>query len=171
MKVMGVVGWKNAGKTTLVVRLVSAIVARGYSVSTVKHAHHAFDIDQPGKDSFLHRSAGATEVLVTSGARWALMHELRDETEPSLDEHLAKLSDVEVVLVEGFKHHPHSKIEVYRQGQVAELIAPNDPQICAIATDFDHLSANCPVLPLNDPDQIADFVLSYLSLPARKPGS
>ncbi len=168
MKIMGVVGWKNAGKTTLVVKLVSCLVDRGFSVSTLKHAHHAFDIDREGKDSYLHRSAGATEVLVTSGARWALMHELRNAEEPSLDDHLPRLSPVDLVLVEGFKHHDHPKIEVHRKGQDADLIAPGDAGICAIATDQDDLATDRPILPLNDPEAIAAFILNYLALPERK---
>ncbi len=168
MKLMGVIGWKNAGKTTLVVKLVTLLVARGFTVSTVKHAHHAFDIDREGKDSHKHRTAGASEVLVTSGARWALMHELRDEEEPGLDEHLKRLSPVDIILVEGFKNHAHPKIEVYRQGQEADLIAPGDPDICAVATDASDVNTDRPLLPLNEPEEIVSFILSFLELPERR---
>ena len=112
MKIFGIVGWKNSGKTTLVVGLVKELSARGHRVSTIKHAHHAFDVDQPGKDSFLHREAGAKEVMISSAGRWALMHENRDAPEPDLDALLSHMSDVDIVLVEGFKKGSHEKLEI-----------------------------------------------------------
>src|ERR1700742_3316948 len=114
MRVIGLAGWSGAGKTTLIAKLVPELVGRGVRVSTIKHAHHDFDIDQPGKDSFVHRQAGATEVLVASGRRWALMHELRDEAEPSLADLVGRLSRVDLVIVEGFKTGPHRKLEISR---------------------------------------------------------
>lgn len=163
MNVYGVVGWKNAGKTTLMERLVAEITGRGLTVSTLKHAHHAFDIDQPGKDSFRHREAGATEVLIGSGARWALMHELRGEPEPPLTELLARLSPVDLALVEGFKGWSHPKIEAHRAATGAPLIAEQDETVRAVATN-DPLALDRPVLPLDDPGTVADFILKDLGL-------
>ncbi|MEM8752887.1 MAG: molybdopterin-guanine dinucleotide biosynthesis protein B [Pseudomonadota bacterium] len=163
MNVYGVVGWKNAGKTTLVERLVAELAGRGLSVSTVKHAHHAFDVDSPGKDSWRHRAAGATEVMIGSAARWALMHELRDAAEPSLDELLGRLSPVDLVIVEGFKRERHAKIEAHRAATGAPLIAPDDPTVRAVATN-DPLTLDRPILPLDDAAAIADFILADLGL-------
>lgn len=135
MKVIGLVGWSGAGKTTLLTRLIPYLVANGVRVSTIKHAHHDFDVDVPGKDSWEHRQAGATEVLVSSGRRWALMHELRGAEEPPMRELLAKLSAVDLVIVEGFKTDRHPKIEIYRAAYGKPLLHPGDPAIVGIATD------------------------------------
>src|SRR5262249_50377293 len=126
MRVIGLAGWSGSGKTTLLTRLIPRLVARGLCVSTVKHAHHSFDVDQPGKDSHAHRAAGATEVLVGAQSRWALVHELRDAAEPSLRELLRKLSPVDLVLIEGYKREPHPKLEVYRRGNGKPLLQPDD---------------------------------------------
>ena len=135
MRVIGLAGWSGAGKTTLVVRLVPELVRRGLTVSTVKHAHHGFDVDTPGKDSHTHRMAGATEVLVASGRRWALMHELRAEPEPTIYELLTKMSPVDLVVVEGYKSEPHRKIEVHRSANGKPLLFPGDAGIVGIAAD------------------------------------
>ena len=135
MKIYGITGWKNSGKTGLMERLVSEFVKRGFSVSTIKHAHHSFDVDRSGKDSHRHRVAGASEVLLASRNRFALMHELRAEDEPSLEVLLAKLSPVDLVLIEGFKRDRHAKIETFRAVTGTELIATNDPTIHAVASD------------------------------------
>lgn len=163
MKVYGVTGWKNNGKTTLVERLVTEITGRGFTVSTIKHAHHAFDVDHPGRDSYRHREAGAQEVLVGSGARWALIHELRGEDEPPLEAHLARLSPVDLVLIEGYKRDTHPKIEAYRAEAGKDLIARDDPTIRLIATDVT-LEIDRPQLPLDDVSAIADFILSETGL-------
>lgn len=163
MKLYGVVGWKNAGKTGLMERLVTQISGRGFSVSTVKHAHHVFDVDQPGKDSYRHRQAGATEVLLASRKRFALMHELRDAPEPTLDDLLAKLSPVDLVLIEGYKRDAHPKVEAHRAETGNPLIAPDDPTIRAVASDT-ALTLDRPVFDLNDTDKIADFILSEVGL-------
>lgn len=158
MKVWGVVGWKNSGKTGLMERLVSEFVSRGYRVSTLKHAHHVFDVDHPGKDSHRHRLAGATEVLLSSRKRWALMHELRDEEEMPLDELLSKLSPVDLVLVEGYKRDTHHKIEAHRAETGQSLIAHEDDTIRAIASDSAAEAAGRPTFDLNDTVAIADFI-------------
>ncbi|QBF33533.1 molybdopterin-guanine dinucleotide biosynthesis protein B [Thalassococcus sp. S3] len=163
MRVFGVVGWKNAGKTGLMERLVTDITARGFSVSTVKHAHHAFDVDQPGTDSFRHRHAGATEVLLASNVRYALMHELRGGDEPDLKALLAKLSPVDLVLVEGYKREDHPKIEAYRHEATNPLIAPGDRSVRAVASDVP-LDLDRPVFDLNDTPAIADFILQEVGL-------
>lgn len=135
MKVIGLAGWSGAGKTTLLTRLIPHFVAEHLRVSTIKHAHHNFDVDVPGKDSWVHRQSGATEVLVSSGRRWALMHELRDAPEPALRDHLARMSSVDLVIVEGFKADTHPKIEIYRAANDKPLLFPDDPAIVGIATD------------------------------------
>ncbi len=163
MKLYGVTGWKNAGKTGLMERLVAEITARGFSVSTVKHAHHSFDVDHPGKDSYRHRSAGASEVLLASQSRFALMHELRGTDEPLLSALLARLSPVDLVLVEGYKRDAHPKIEAYRAVTGNPLIAPNDPTIHALASDTP-LDLDRPVFDLNDTTAIADFILAEVGL-------
>lgn len=165
MKVYGIVGWKNAGKTTLMERLVAEIASRGLTVSTVKHAHHAFDVDTPGKDSFRHRAAGASETLVSSAARWALMRELRDEPEPPLADLLARLSPVDIVLIEGFKSARHPKVEAHRAATGAPLIAADDATVRAIATD-NAVEIDRPLLPLDDPAAVADFILRDLGIAA-----
>jgi molybdopterin-guanine dinucleotide biosynthesis protein B len=135
MKVIGLAGWSGAGKTTLLSRVIPYLRAEGLRVSVIKHAHHNFDVDVPGKDSWVHRQAGAVEVLVSSTARWALMHELRGASEPRLPELLGKLSRVDLVVVEGFKSEPHRKIEVHRTANGKPLLFPNDPAIAGIAAD------------------------------------
>jgi molybdopterin-guanine dinucleotide biosynthesis protein B len=157
MRVIGFAGWSGSGKTTLLARLIPALVADGCRVSTIKHAHHEFDIDKPGKDSHTHRMAGATEVLVSSARRWALMHELRDEPEPPLTVLLAHLVDVDLVLVEGFKRESHPKIEIHRPSVGKPLLQPDDPHIVAVASDA-KLDLKVPVLRLDDVATIAKFV-------------
>jgi molybdopterin-guanine dinucleotide biosynthesis protein B len=163
MKIYGVVGWKNAGKTGLMERLVTEVTGRGITVSTVKHAHHSFDVDHPGKDSHRHRIAGAREVLLASRNRFALMHELRDEYEPTLDELLKRLSPVDLVLIEGYKRDAHPKIEAHRVETGNPLIAPEDITIRAVASDTP-LTLDRLVFNLNDTKAIADFILSEVGL-------
>jgi molybdopterin-guanine dinucleotide biosynthesis protein B len=158
MRLVGLCGWSGAGKTTLLARLIPELRARGHKVATIKHAHHGFDIDKPGKDSYVHREAGASEVLVASSRRWALIHELRDEAEPSLSDLLSRLSPVHLVLVEGFKRDSHPKVEVYRAALGNPLLQPDDPCIRGVASDT-RLNIAVPVLDLNDPTRIADFLL------------
>ncbi len=163
MRIYGVTGWKNAGKTGLMERLVTEITGRGFSVSTVKHAHHTFDVDHPGKDSHRHRVAGATEVLLASRNRFALMHELRDEDEPTLEDLLAKLAPVDLVLVEGYKRDRHPKVEAFRAETGNDLIAPGDPTIRAIASDTP-MDSDRRVFDLNATAEIADFILAEVGL-------
>jgi molybdopterin-guanine dinucleotide biosynthesis protein MobB len=163
MRVFGVVGWKNAGKTGLMERLVTEISSRGFRVSTVKHAHHSFDVDHAGKDSHRHRVAGASEVLLASRNRFALMHELRDEDEPTLDQLLTKLSPVDLVLIEGYKRDGHAKVEAHRAETGNPLIAPDDETIKAVASDV-QLDLNRPVFDLNDTRGVADFILEQVGL-------
>ncbi|HEY4044314.1 MAG TPA: molybdopterin-guanine dinucleotide biosynthesis protein B [Rhodopila sp.] len=160
MRVIGLAGWSGAGKTSLMHRLIPALIVRGLRISTVKHAHHGFDIDRPGKDSWLHREAGANEVLITSGVRWALMHELRDEAEPGLQALLARMQPVDLVLVEGFKRGAHPKIEVYRQANGKPPLHPADPSIVAVVTDVPLHGLDIPVLRFDDIERIADVVQS-----------
>ena len=167
MQPFGLAGWSGSGKTTLLMRLIPALIARGITVSTVKHAHHAFDIDQPGKDSYRHREAGAVEVLVGSANRWALMHELRGDIEPGLDELLSRMSPVDLVLVEGFKRHSHPKLEVHRTTLGKSLLCREDPDIVAIATDgpvnaIGPSGMALPILSLDDPEAIARFIAARL---------
>ncbi|HXC90648.1 MAG TPA: molybdopterin-guanine dinucleotide biosynthesis protein B [Stellaceae bacterium] len=161
MRIFGLAGWSGSGKTTLMTALIPEFVARGIRVSTVKHAHHAFDVDQPGKDSWRHRQAGASEVMVVSERRWALMHELRGAPEPGLDELLARISPVDLVLVEGFKRHPHPKIEIYRPALGKPALYPDDPFVVAVASDERLTGLAVPLLPLDDPPAIADFILRH----------
>lgn len=163
MRVFGVVGWKNAGKTGLMERLVADISARGFSVSTVKHAHHSFDVDHPGKDSHRHRVAGATEVLLASSNRFALMHELRGGAEPPLEALLDRMSPVDLVLVEGYKRDGHFKIEAHRTAAGNPLIAPDDDSILAVASDIP-LDVERPVFDLDDTTAIANFILKQVGL-------
>ncbi len=164
MKIYGVTGWKNSGKTTLMERLVAEVAGRGLSVSTLKHAHHAFDIDQPGKDSHRHRLAGARQVLVASGARWALMTELRGEPEPPLEALLAQLAPVDLVLIEGYKRDRHPKIEVRRAATAQDLIAAGDATIEAIASDSPLAGVDVPVFDLDDVAGVAGFILRRVGL-------
>ena len=161
MRIFGLAGWSGSGKTTLMTALIPEFVARGIRVSTVKHAHHAFDVDQPGKDSWRHRQAGASEVMVVSERRWALMHELRGAPEPGLDELLARISPVDLVLVEGFKRHPHPKVEIYRPALGKPALYPDDPFVVAVASDERLTGLAVPLLPLDDPPAIADFILRH----------
>src|SRR5437764_621087 len=161
MRIIGLAGWSGAGKTTLLAKLIPSLVARGLKVSTVKHAHHGFDVDQPGKVSLTHRLAGATEVLVGSSRRWALVHELREEPEASLGVLLAKLAPVDLVIVEGFKREPHPKLEVYRAAIGKPLLHPDDPHVVAIASDAALPSARVPVVMLDDVARIADIVTTH----------
>ncbi len=163
MRMYGVVGWKNAGKTGLMERLVTEITGRGVTVSTIKHAHHSFDVDHAGKDSHRHRVAGATEVLLASRNRFALMHELRAEDEPPLEVLLTKLSPVDLVLIEGYKRDGHRKIEAHRAVTGNPLIAPGDPTIRAVASDSE-LALDRPVFDLDDTCAIADFILREVGL-------
>lgn len=161
MRVIGLAGWSGAGKTTLLTKLIPELTRRGVSVSTLKHAHHVFDVDKPGKDSFLHREAGASEVLVSSGRRWALMHELRDEAEPDLPDLLVKLSPVDLVIVEGYKRSAIPKIEVYRDANGKPPLHPGEPAIVAVASDAPFPDAGRPVLDLDDIRIVADAVLEF----------
>ena len=163
MRLYGVVGWKNAGKTGLVERLVTEITSRGFAVSTIKHAHHTFDVDRPGKDSYRHRHAGATEVLLSSTKRFALMHELRGSEEPSLADLLARLSPVDLVLIEGYKRDVHPKVEAFRAETGNPLIALEDGTVKAVAADTP-LDLDRPVFDLNDTVSIAEFILAEVGL-------
>jgi molybdopterin-guanine dinucleotide biosynthesis protein B len=160
MKVFGFAGWSGSGKTTLIEALIPRFVAAGLTVSLVKHAHHSFDIDHPGKDSYRLREAGCKEVLVTSDRRWVVMHELRDEPEPGLDEQLKRVSPCDLVLVEGYKRHAMPKIEIYREANGKPLLHPEDPHIVAIAADAPVATA-LPRFDLGDHGPIADFILRY----------
>jgi molybdopterin-guanine dinucleotide biosynthesis adapter protein len=167
-RVFGITGWKNSGKTTLTEKLVAEFVRRGWKVSTVKHAHHAFDIDKPGADSFRHRQAGATEVAIVSDRRWALMHELRGEDEPSLDAILSRLAPCDLVLVEGYKREGHKKIETRRlDAKDTAPLSAGDPHIVAVAADFLLPGEVLPTFDLNDIPAIADFIEAAMGL-ARK---
>jgi molybdopterin-guanine dinucleotide biosynthesis protein B len=163
MKIFGFAGWSGSGKTTLVEKLIPRFTQTGLRVSLIKHAHHNFDVDTPGKDSYRHRQAGASEILVTSSRRWVLMHELRGAQEPSFDEQVRRLSPCDLLLVEGFKFAPIPKLEVWRQATGEALLHPNDPHIVAIATDT-KVETRLPRLDLNDDAAIARFILSHLKL-------
>src|SRR3954470_19434360 len=154
VKIFGFAGWSGSGKTTLIEKLIPRLVHGGLRVSLIKHAHHTFDVDQPGKDSFRHRHAGAQEVLVTSSRRWVLMHELRGAHEPGLDKQLERLSPCDLVIVEGFKHAPIPKLEVWRSATGEPLLHPQDPHIVAVASDS-RVETKLPVLDLNDDAAIA----------------
>jgi len=169
MKVMGLAGWSGSGKTTLMMRLLPELIGRGLTVSTMKHAHHNFDIDQPGKDSYVHRSAGATEVVVASANRWALMHENRGAPELTAVELMRHMTPVDLLIIEGFKREPHPKLEVYRHANGKPLLHPEDPHIVAVASDGPLPAVTLPVLPLDDTRAIADFILDYCGLTARRP--
>jgi molybdopterin-guanine dinucleotide biosynthesis adapter protein len=160
MRVIGLAGWSGAGKTTLLVKLLPRLVARGLEVSTIKHAHHSFDVDQPGKDSHSHRLAGATEVLVSSSARWALLHELRGAAEMRLEDLLGKLAPVDLVIIEGFKRAWHPKLEVYRAAIGKPPLHADDPNIVAIAADVALPRAGVPVLAIDDVEGIVEIILA-----------
>jgi molybdopterin-guanine dinucleotide biosynthesis protein B len=161
MRIIGLAGWSGSGKTTLITRLVPHLIARGLRVSTLKHAHHGFDLDQPGKDSFMHRAAGATEVVVSSARRFAILHELRDEMEWDLPALVAKMSAVDLVLVEGYKRDPFPKLEIHRAANGKPLLHPDDPHIVAVAADVPLPSAPLPVIDLDDVEAIADLLIRH----------
>ena len=161
MRIIGLAGWSGSGKTMLLTKVIPRIVARGLKVSTIKHAHHSFDIDQPGKDSHTHRMAGATEVVVGSQSRWAIVHELRGEVEPTLAALIEKVTPVDLVLVEGYKGGSHPKLEVYRAAVGKPLLHPHDPAIVAIAADAPLPGARVPRVALDDVDGIVDILLRH----------
>ena len=163
MKTFGFAGWSGSGKTTLIEKLLPLFLARGLRVSLIKHAHHTFDVDHPGKDSYRHRHAGANEVLVTSSRRWVLIHELRGGREPSFDEQVKHLSPCDLLIVEGFKFAPIPKMEVWRAETGEALLHPNDPHIVAVASDA-KVQTKLPLLELNAHEAIAAFVLEHLGL-------
>ncbi len=160
MKVFGFAGWSGSGKTTLIEQLIPRFVAAGMTVSLVKHAHHSFDVDQPGKDSYRHREAGCQEVLVSSDRRWVIMHELRGDPEPALDEQIKRIAPCDLLLIEGYKRYPMPKLEIYRETNGKPLLHPEDPYIIAIASDVE-LATKLPRFDLNDYDRIAKFVLGH----------
>lgn len=164
MKVFGLAGWSGSGKTTLVVNLIPELTRRGITVSTLKHAHHGFDVDRPGKDSYEHRAAGAREVLISSAQRWVLMHEHRGGEEPSSADLIANLAPVDLVLIEGFKKETHAKLEVHRQSTGKPLLHLDDPNIVAVASDTPLPGVELPVLDLNDIEAIADFIVGHCGL-------
>jgi molybdopterin-guanine dinucleotide biosynthesis protein B len=166
MRLIGLAGWSGAGKTTVIAAVIPALRARGLAVSTVKHAHHGFDVDVPGKDSYVHREAGATEVLVASSRRFALMHELRDEPEPPLSALIARLAPVDLVLVEGFKRDAHPKLEIHRTETGQPLLHPEDPHIQAIATDAAG-PFPIPRIAIADTSAIADWLVAH-ALPVER---
>jgi len=166
MKIFGIAGYSGSGKTTLLEKLIPCLIARGLKVSVIKHAHHGFDIDRPGKDSYRHREAGATEVLLACGNRWALMHERREEPEPSLSDLLSRLSPCDLVLIEGFKQEPVPKIEVYRPENGKPPLYPERPDIVAVATNAE-LPAHLTRLPIDDAEAIAAFLINHLQLPSK----
>jgi len=163
MKIFGFAGWSGSGKTTLIEKLIPRLVARGLRVSLIKHAHHTFDVDQPGKDSYRHRHAGASEILVTSSRRWVLMHELRGSPEPSFEEQIRRLSPCDVLFVEGFKFAPIPKLEVWRAETGEPLLHPKDPHIVAVASDA-KVETKLPLLDLNDHAAIETFIVKHLKL-------
>ncbi len=168
MKIFGLAGWSGSGKTTLIRKLIPVFIARGLRVSTLKHAHHAFDIDQPGKDSYEHRMAGAAEVLVSSSNRFALMHELRGGPEPSVEELVGRMTPVDLLLIEGFKRHGHDKLEIHRPALGKTLLAPDDPHVVAVASDAAIPGLRVPRLGLDDIAGIAEFVIAHCELPASR---
>ncbi|HEY5225732.1 MAG TPA: molybdopterin-guanine dinucleotide biosynthesis protein B [Methylovirgula sp.] len=162
MRVIGLAGWSGAGKTTLIVKLIPALLARGLSVSTLKHAHHNFDVDQPGKDSFRHREAGAHEVLIASSNRFALMHELRGAPEPSLVTLIGKLEPVDLLIIEGFRQEPHAKLEVHRGANGKPFLFPDDPNVKALVSDVlvaeSLFQQRLPYAHLDDIEAVADLI-------------
>ncbi len=163
MKILGIVGWSGSGKTTLLAALIPRLSARGLTVSTVKHAHHGFDMDRPGKDTYRHREAGAHEVLVATARRWALLHEVEGQ-EPALPDLLARMTPVDLVLVEGFKTHEFPKLEVHRPALGKPPIWPDWPDVAAVATDAPLAGCDRTALALNDPDGIATWIVGFLSI-------
>jgi molybdopterin-guanine dinucleotide biosynthesis adapter protein len=163
MKIIGIAGYSGSGKTTLIEKVIPLLVAEGVRVSLIKHAHHEFDVDQPGKDSYRHRHAGCTEVLVSSSERWALMHELRGAPEPTLQEQLRHFAPCDLVIIEGYKKEPIPKIEVHRRAGHTPLLHPDDPQVVAVATD-EPLDTPITQLDVDDPAAVARFIIQYLGL-------
>ncbi len=171
MKVIGISGYSGSGKTTLLEKVIPLLVAEGLRVSLIKHAHHGFDVDQPGKDSYRHRQAGCAEVLVSSGQRWVMMHELRGAPEPSLQEQLKRFSPCDLVLVEGYKSEPIPRIEVHRRDSAQPLLHPNDPNVVAIATD-EPLDTKLPQIDIDDAPAVARFIVRQFALDrARRVGT
>jgi molybdopterin-guanine dinucleotide biosynthesis protein B len=162
MRIVGLAGWSGSGKTTLVTKLIPRLIARGLRVSTLKHAHHGFDLDQPGKDSFMHRAAGATEVIISSAKRWAILHEPCEEPEWDLGALVGKISPVDLVLAEGFKRDAFPKLEIHRTVNGKPLLHPKDPHIIAVAADSPLPDATVPVIDLNNNDAIADLLLKHV---------
>ena len=163
MKIIGIAGYSGSGKTTLIEKVIPLLVKAGLRVSLIKHAHHEFDLDHPGKDSHRHRMAGATEVLITSSNRWALMHELRGRAEPTLEEQLKHLAPCDVVIVEGWKHHAMPKIEVHRKLSEKPLLFPVDTSVIAVASD-ESLATELPQFALDDAQAVTKFMIKYLGL-------
>jgi len=163
VKVIGIAGFSGSGKTTLIEKVIPELVAAGLRVALIKHAHHELDVDQPGKDSYRHRHAGCTEVLVSSPKRWALMHELRGAPEPTLEEQLRHFAPCDVVIVEGYKKHTIPKVEVHRKANGAPLLHPEDEHVIAVATD-EPLETKLPQIPLDDAAAVARFIVRYLGL-------
>ncbi|MBL8704713.1 MAG: molybdopterin-guanine dinucleotide biosynthesis protein B [Rhodospirillales bacterium] len=173
MKIFGLAGWSGSGKTTLMVGLLPLLVRHGLRVSTMKHAHHEFDVDRPGKDSYRHREAGATEVMISSAKRFALMHELRDTPEPSVEELVKQMAPVDLLMIEGFKQHAHDKLEIYRPSVGKPMLCLEDRRVVAIATDepvasLALLDRPVPRLDLNDVEGIAQFVLRHCGFAPQK---
>ncbi|MEQ8195271.1 MAG: molybdopterin-guanine dinucleotide biosynthesis protein B [Rhodospirillales bacterium] len=166
MKTFGLVGWSGSGKTTLMVKLLPELIGRGLSVSTMKHTHHDVDIDRPGKDSYEHRRAGAREVMLASGSRWSLVHELGAESEPDLDSLVARMTPVDLLLVEGFKRQGHDKIEIHRPVLGQEFLYLQDENIVAIASDAPVRDVSLPVLDLHDVSGIGEFIIKHCGLKA-----
>lgn len=163
MKTIGIAGYSGSGKTTLIEKIIPLLVAEGFRVSLIKHAHHEFDLDHPGKDSHRHRMAGASEVLITSSNRWAMMHELRGDTEPTLEEQLNHFAPCDVVIVEGWKHHAMPKIEVHRKLSEKPLLFPEDRSVIAVASD-ESLATELPQFDLDDAEAVTQFIIRYLGL-------
>jgi len=158
---MGIVGWSGSGKTSLLIEVLPILRAKGLTVSTMKHAHHRFDVDSEGKDSFRHREAGASEVMVVTSSRWVLMHESRDEPEPSIEALIERMTSVDLLLIEGFKTHSHPKLEIHRESEGKPLLCSDDSEIVAVASDQTLLGLSIPQLNLNDPQAIAEFILVH----------
>jgi molybdopterin-guanine dinucleotide biosynthesis protein B len=171
MRVFGLAGWSGSGKTTLVARLLPELIRRGLTVSTVKHAHHEFDVDTPGKDSWRHRQGGAQEVMVASAYRWALMHEHRGASEPDLAALLRHMTQVDLVIVEGFKREPHPKLEVHRPALGKPLLAPHDPAIVAVASDVPIAGLQVPRFELDDITSIAEFITAHCRIELARDGT
>lgn len=164
MRTFGLIGWSGSGKTTLMVQLLPELISRGLTVSTMKHTHHHFDIDKPGKDSYEHRAAGAKEVMIASSRRWALVHELRDEPEADMEDMIAQMTPVDLLLIEGFKSHRHAKLEVFRPSTGKSMLCGTDPTVVAVASDESLPELEIPRLDLNNVKAIADFIVAQCGL-------